>query len=425
MTALLILTLVVGPPADTLSLELCYAAAEKNHPLAATAELYDRIEELRLANINAGSLPRILAGGQASYQSAVPEIPFGEGTTVSNDQYRMTLGVEHILYAGGVSAPQREAERLQRQLQQSNAAVEVYRIRDQVEVAYFGVLLQQSIAATLRASEETLEAELAQMEARIAEGVATAGDADVLLVELIGLRQRIADAEASRSAAMAVLAVITGLPLGEETALSLPESAPLVVSVQDKRRPEYATMNLSRRLLSAQQEIVARKERPQLGAMVEAAYGRPPGQNFFEDSFSPFFTAGLRLQWVAWDWGRSGRDRAVFDAESDVMVAREEAFTQALRATAERQARDIERIADFRAQDEEIISLRERITAQAASRLANGVITATQYVLARNAEQQARLAREMHRIQLAQARAMLATTLGAAIEPTSNQIEPR
>jgi hypothetical protein len=115
----------------------------------------------------------------------------------------------------------------------------------------------------------------------------------------------------------------------------------------------------------------------------------------------------------------------VFDAESDVMVAREEAFTQALRATAERQARDIERIADFRAQDEEIISLRERITAQAASRLANGVITATQYVLARNAEQQARLAREVHRIQLAQARAMLATTLGAAIEPTSNQIEPR
>jgi outer membrane protein TolC len=168
-------------------------------------------------------------------------------------------------------------------------------------------------------------------------------------------------------------------------------------------------MDVSRRLLSTRKELVSRRKRPQLGAMVEAAYGRPPGQNFFEDRFSPFFTAGVRLQWVTWDWGKGGRERAALDAEADVIDAREEAFTQALRAAAARQAGDVERIAALLDQDEEIILLRERITAQAASRLANGVITATEYISVRNAEQRSRLALETHRIRLAQARAMLET----------------
>src|SRR5690606_11551948 len=142
-----------------------------------------------------------------------------------------------------------------------------------------------------------------------------------------------------------------------------------------KERPEYRTMEVSRRLVSTQKELVSRRQRPQLGAMVEAAYGRPPGQNIFEDTFQPFLTAGVRLQWAILNWGKGARERAALDAEVDVITAREDAFTQRLRANVEQQTHDIERTAGLLETDREIIALRQRITEQAASRLANGVIT--------------------------------------------------
>lgn len=412
MIGLLILALIAVPAADTLSLADCYAAAEDNHPLASATDLYDEIEALRIANINAALYPKLVAGAQAAYQSAVPELPFDGSVSVSRDQYKFSLGFEHLLYNGGTSGVQREMERLQGELGRDNAAVEVYNIRDRVEVAYFGVLFQQASAATLRASEETLEAELAQLRARIAEGVATEADADVLEVELLGIRRRIDDAEAGRAAAMSVLAILTGLDLGASTTLALPEPQAVDPSTGARLRPEYRAMEVSRRLLSARQELVARRRRPQVGAMVEAAYGRPPGQNIFEDTFQPFITAGVRLQWAVWNWGIGAREREALDVEADMVTAREEAFTQQLRASIEQQTRDVERIATLLATDEEIIARRQRITEQAASRLANGVITATEYIAVRNAEHQSRLALEMHRIQLAQARAKLVTTLG-------------
>ena len=68
-------------------------------------------------------------------------------------------------------------------------------------------------------------------------------------------------------------------------------------------------------------------------------------------------------------------------------------------AHSNRTREDIERLADQLESDAEIIALRKRISQLAASRLENGVSTATEYLIERNAEEQAVLQQQQHRLE--------------------------
>jgi outer membrane protein TolC len=115
-----------------------------------------------------------------------------------------------------------------------------------------------------------------------------------------------------------------------------------------------------------------------------------------------------------WDWNGSSREREVLRLQSEAVTAREEAFEQRVRTAAAQVRREIERLEAHLEGDAAIVGLRARVSAEARSRFENGVITATDYLAERNEEQRARLAESVHRIQLAQARARLATILGAS-----------
>ena len=65
---------------------------------------------------------------------------------------------------------------------------------------------------------------------------------------------------------------------------------------------------------------------------------------------------------------------------------------------------DIKRIAELREiirEDAEIIALHERIVSDAASRLENGTITASEYIRELGNHRRAEINREQHRIELA------------------------
>ena len=62
--------------------------------------------------------------------------------------------------------------------------------------------------------------------------------------------------------------------------------------------------------------------------------------------------------------------------------------------------------------DQEILLLRQDITRAAVSKLENGIITSTDYITELNAESQARIQLDLHRIQLEQARISYLTSKG-------------
>lgn len=413
MTLLLAL-LMVAAQADTLTLDHAYRSAAMHDPRAREAALATAVRDLRLENLDTRFLPSLSLGGQAVYHSDVAAIPLSlPGVSlpdVPRDQYRIGATVEQLVYDGGLTAASRAAERAAADVAVQEVAVDAYGIREQVETAWFGALLAGAEAAQLDLLASDLDARLGQVEARVARGAATASDADVLRAERIRVtRQR--DAAASRRrVALDVLGELTGWSLPDEVHLPLPRVEPSGTG----DRPELALFEHTRQSLKARGDLAVRATRPRLTSFVDAAVGRPQGLDLFENEVGPFVSFGVRLGWPLWDWNRASRERQALRLQAEAVTAREEAFLQRIRIAEVRVVREIARLERDLAADTEVIALRSRVTEEARSRLDNGVITASDYLVERNAEHLARLAEDVHRIQLAQARARLVTIRGAS-----------
>ena len=97
------------------------------------------------------------------------------------------------------------------------------------------------------------------------------------------------------------------------------------------------------------------------------------------------------------------------------MTTEEQAFTQQLERAIEQDIASIDRLERALAEDDEIIALRESILSETRSRYRESVITSAEYVDRQTDVLSARVARALHRVELAQARTHLRTTLGLEV----------
>jgi outer membrane protein TolC len=413
---LLIALFFASTPADTLTLHAAYQEAEAHFPLRQQIEVREDIAALRLQNLHARYLPSFAIGGQAIYYSDVAtfplELPGVSFPQPSNDQYKVALTVNQLVYDGGVIAAQKVLESIQRDLDQQQVEVERYTMRHQVNGAFLGALLLEAQLASLVTLKEDIDAKLDLVEARVRGGVALPGQADVLAAERIQVEQQQLAARANRRAALAVLSILLGRTLPEDLVLTLPDAEITAPLPDSRQRPEYQLFDLNRSRLAAQQTLVARQHRPTISGFAEAAYGRPPALDFFTTDFKPFYIVGLRMNWNAWDWHTSRSEQEAMALQQEMVDAQEATFAQQLSVATQQHLADIDRLQALLQTDAEIIALRQRVMEQAASQLANGVITATDYLTERNAAHQAELTQALHRIQLAQAQTLYLTTIG-------------
>ena len=411
----LIILLMLAPP-DTLTIEQCYRLAESNHPLQRELPLIDGISALEQETLDARFLPEVSLRSQAIYQSDVPALPISlpgvTSPTISKDQYKASLNVNTLLYDGGLTSLQRDLQHLQHDLSREEINVQLYQLRQQIDAAYFGVLLQDARLSSLEVFADDLRARHEQVLAAVRAGIMLPGNADVLEVERIKIEQQQLEAGADRRTALAVLSRLIGEPLDADVTLSAPDPPTGPSSSGERLRPEYDVFDTTKSLLAEREALAARKNRPRLIGFAEAAYGRPPGLDFFNDSFRPYYSLGVQMQWPVWDWRATTRERQSLALQRERVQAQEEAFSLGISIAAQKSLDDFERLEALLERDDEIILLRERIAAQAASQLEAGVITATEYLIEGNAAHQARLARTLHEIQLAFAHTQYATTVG-------------
>jgi len=201
--------------------------------------------------------------------------------------------------------------------------------------------------------------------------------------------------------------------------LALPELGAAVADARTKltalhARPEYEQFARSRDRLQQQESIVTAATRPKLSAFGRAGYGRP-GLNLLSDEFDTYWLAGLQVQWAPWTWGRTRREREVLAVQRDIIAADEVAFTDAIGRAIQNDLATVDRLDSTLALDQEIVTLRERIERETRLRFGEGVVTAAEYVDRSTDVLEARLAEAAHRVELAQARARLLTTLGLEI----------
>lgn len=411
------------PPHRTLQLAALQRAAVESDPRTRELALQQQQTDLRLRNISAQRLPALTAEGLAQYQSDVPRAPF----TLPNGQslfsapkatYDGHLRIDQRIFDPSLSA-QSAVERGQLEENQARVRTALYARRQTVNDAFFAAALLQQHAATLDAAVADLEARLRETETRVRDGAALPSDAAAVEATLLQRRQDAAAVRADRKAALARLAKVTGEAIGDDDVLALPETAAAVADARRapeelRQRPEYAQFSRSRDRIAQQQSAASAQDVPRVSAFARVGYGRP-GLNFISDQPETYGLGGVQLQWKAWTWGTTGREREALALQQQIVDADQAAFTQSVSEAIEGDLATIDRLRDTLATDDRIVALRESIDRSTKARLDEGVVTAADY-LDRNAELlQARFNRAGHEVELAQASARFLTTVGVEV----------
>jgi outer membrane protein TolC len=388
------------------------------------AELLSRQTDLRLRSIDVERLPSLSALGQSQYASDAATAPFSlpggqPAFAAPRFTYDASLRVDQRLYDASMQ-PRRDLARADLAESQSRLRTALFALRQEVNDAFFGAALLQEQLAALTATLDDLEGRLNEMTRRVREGAALPGEAAAIEATLLQQRQQADALRASRRAALARLAILTGRAIDPDAAVVvLPELTDRLSQVRDtlgaRARPEYEQFDRAREKAARQQDVAKAADRPQLSAFGRGGFGRP-GLNFASDRPEGYALAGVQLQWKAWTWGTSDRERDILTLQQTIVSAEEAAFTSTLRRATQADLAAIEHLEASLPTDDRIVALREGIDRTARVRLGEGVITASEYLDRRTEWLNAQFERSRHRVELAQARARVLTTLGLEVQ---------
>ena len=387
-------------------------------------ELLASQADLRVRNIDVERLPAVSAIGQSQYQSDVPTSPFalpsGEPAFATpRFTYDASLRVDQRLFDPSIDA-RRALVRADSADAQARVRTSLFALRQEVNDAFFAAALLQEQLGAVTASIDELDARLRETAARVREGAALAGDAAAVEATLLRSRQQADELRASRAAALARLSRLTGRSIDAASPAAMPDLSAAVADTRatldaKRARPEYEQFDRARDRTARQQDLSAAADRPQLSAFGRVGYGRP-GLNFIDDRAETYALGGVQLQWKAWTWGASSRERDALAIQRDIVAAEEAAFTSGVRRAIESDLASIDRLRAALASDDRIVELREAIDRAARARLRESATTAAEYVDRQTELVTAEFDRARHRVELAAAQARLLTTLGLEVQ---------
>jgi outer membrane protein TolC len=411
IAALIILaTASVAWPQETITLWQCYDSAAAASPLAGEREIYAGMAMLRDRNLEASWYPTLDLGGTFNYQSDVVDmsgllgnvpLPPGSLPSIPHEQYRATVDISQVIWDGGVTRSAREVERIVSELNLQQNEAELYRLREQVNNYFFSILLVRSQAEVISVLISELDARILEVMSGVENGVVTPVSLDVLKAEKIRAEQSAADLGRRHDALARALEQVTGMTGLKYAALVLPDN--IVTGAESIDNPDLRIFDTRSRQLEMSKDLLKSQRMPKLFGFAQAGYGNPPGNNFLSDKADVYYSFGAGLKWNIWDWNKNSNDRRSLTLQQHLLDIRKSAAEQGLQRLLTLKMAEIESLRDAAERDGEIITLRGRIAAAAASQLRNGTITASQYMTELNAEKQAVIAAAARKISIARA----------------------
>ena len=397
-----------------LTLHRCLELAEMNNPIRDQAGYFASSSDLKVINLNKNYLPDMNLNGDAHYQSDVTQVPtvFAQFAPepLSNDWYKITLDVSQVIYDGSVTKRSKDVEELDNQINQQSVGIDMYKIKERVTNAYFYIIALQENKALLILQQETLAAQLKDVESGVRNGVLLASNAEILQAELLKIGQRIDETEIALESGYNILSILVGTEISKGTALDMtaPE-IPVVLNGQD--RLEYGLFSLQQQKAETMKKLSSSKLMPRLLAYGQAGYGRP-GFDMLKNEFDDFYTIGARLSWNFWNWNRTKNEKSILDLNSSIISSNRDAFTQNISIDLERKQAEIMRCNKLIEKDQQIADIRTSIMETYSSQLKNGIITSTEYITELRAETEALLSLRIHQVQLLRAKYDYLATAG-------------
>lgn len=364
---------------QSITLEQCYQLVIENYPLAKQTQLLDAQNKLDKEVVSTSKLPQLSLDAQATYQSDVIEIPIPNAgiEPLNKDQYRATLSVNQLIYNGGATDATLDLKSAQLKTKQKQVEVSLYQLKQQINQLYFSILLVQESELLLNAKKEQLEVKLKEVQSGIKYGVILPSSDKVLEAELLKLSQQFKELVSNKASLIATLSSLISKPLNDSVVFQ----NPLVeTDIQTElARPELELFQLKKEEITTSENVLSKQNAPKLLGFASGGYGNP-GLNMLDNSFQPFYTVGVKLNWNVFDWNSNKKQRESLAINKDIVENETEIFKLNTNIQLNQQQKEIDKIEEFIASDLEIINLRKEVLKSTDSQLKNGVITSSAYI---------------------------------------------
>ncbi len=389
-----------------INLTECYDKAQQNYP---DIERYDLIEKSSKYNVNNALkswLPQISVNAKASYQSDVTTFPFDDLTALypsltfpelSKDQYMIQAEVVQTIWDGNRTRSQRKIIESESAIERQSLEVQLYAIKERVNGLYFGILLQEEIIKQNSILNEELKSNIERVNVLIDNGIANVSDRQMLEVEMLQLKQRTIDLEASLSTYKKMLSFLIGEEIGADTELIVPSE---VYEIDGEiNRPELQLFDIQNSLLDAKTSQLKSNLMPQFALYINGGYGSP-ALDLFSDDFDPFYIAGVRFSWNIGGIYRNKNNMRNIEIQRQSVEVEKEKFIFNSRLAMINQQSDIQKIRALMESDSDIVELRRDIKLASQVKFDNGTQSMTDLVSDINALNEAEQRLSTRKIEL-------------------------
>ena len=414
---LIVLMLICGhwsmaQQSNSLSLDNCLEMAKQNYPLIRQYTLREKTKEYSIANAQKAYLPQFNVAGQATYQSAVTQIPISlpsvDIPTMSKDQYKLYGEVSQSITDLFTVKDQKEYINANSEIEVQKTEVELYKLRERINNLYFGIFLIDAQIKQTELLKKDIQSGIEKTNVAIANGVALKSTADNLKAELLKADQRTIELKATRKGYADMLALFIGNPIDENTVLEKPHRQMLTNTIN---RPELKLFDLQKKSFDVQEKLITAKNLPRLSAFFQGGLGRP-GLNMLDNDFQGYYIGGLRLSWNITGFYTYKNEKKMLANSQSMIDIQRETFLFNTNLTLKQQNADITKMQELIETDKSIVTLRESVKNTTQNQLTYGTATTNDYLIAVNAEDQAKQNLILHEIQLLMTEYNTQTTAG-------------
>jgi len=409
-----LLLLIAGIGHAQISLDYCLKKAGELSPLNKQNLQYQSVKLMTEKNLKTVYLPQFRVNAQATYQSDVfsfPNNPIMENPIIPKEQYKVTLDLSQTIYDGGMAKNKKIAENARITNDMYAVEVEIYQIKKTINDLFFGALLYQENLAIFQNLLADLNEQQKIISSRVINGVLPKISENNFKKQILSTEQQILSVSMDLRSILDILGKWIGEEIDDKATLVLTNNSE-PDSGEALNRPEVSLFRSQQQYFEAMKNLAVVKRRPAIGAFAQAGFGSPNAYNWFETELSDFYYLGIRISWQITDYGSAKREKEIYQANENIIESKLKNFEEGIGKQLIKENAQIEKMGKLMEKDDEIITLQRKIVARTFSQLKNGVINTTEYLNVLTDLAKLEINREIHSIQLMQARHNRLTLLG-------------
>ena len=316
---------------------------------------------------------------------------------MSKDQYKVFLDVNQTLYDGGISKIKSDLQNLSSQINNSKVDIEIRNVMQQTQKYFFNALLAQENITIWETTQNEIQSRIKIQESGVKYGTVKQSQVDILKVELLKIDQKIIEIKSAKKTAIEIIALFTGLTINENIILKTPNQY-ATTATDFGERTEFKTYELQKESIEKNYQLTASNLLPKASLFGQGGYGRP-ALNQLSNEFKTYYIVGAKINWDISSFFKNGKNKKISQFNKETIDVQKSVLEVNLMSQKTSFDNEILKLNELIEKDQNIIDLRIKISKVAASELDNGITTATNYLIEKNAEKQALQSLIIHQIQ--------------------------